>query len=133
MDRAPVSAPVCGWCGEPAGTDLGGLNHGYHDVCAESRISGALATAEADRRAAVDDQTVITDTASAAAYMADVLARQPAEDTPAPVPTLRRRDLMSPGLRASVDACPACVPADGYPGFVRLCQPHVTDDLFDRL
>ena len=36
-------APKCAWCGEPADDELGGLNYGYHDVCAESRTSGALA------------------------------------------------------------------------------------------
>jgi hypothetical protein len=49
------------------------------------------------------------------------------------LPTLRRRDLMSPRLRAEVAACSACQPSADYPGFTVLCQRHTTDDLFDRL
>jgi len=50
-----------------------------------------------------------------------------------PVSTLRRTELISPELRARVQACRRCRPDKAQPEFTKLCPAHLIEDVFARL
>jgi len=50
-----------------------------------------------------------------------------------PISTLRRTELISPELRARVQACRQCRPDKDRPEFTKLCPDHLIEDVFARL